>query len=79
MAAKQIKGSNKDKIFGAIKLTNQKQDIRDNPLLIIRSIYFKDLDNQTKPVNTNVIIKKGLNILKKIYFINVRFKFFIFI
>ena len=54
-------------IFGAIKLTNQKYKVIDKPLLIINSIYFKDLDNQTIPVNTSDMIKKGFKISKNKY------------
>ena len=78
IATNDIKGNNSAKILGAIKLTNQKYELSDNPLLIIRSIYLNDLDNHTMPVRTKLITKKGFKIFKNIYFINIKFFICIF-
>ena len=66
IAAKEIRGKRSANILGAIRLTNQKYEDRDKPLLIIKSIYFNDLDNQTTPVKTRLITKNGFNIFEKI-------------
>ena len=68
IATNVIKGNRIARIFGAIRLTNQRYEKKDKPLFIMRSTYFRDLESQTSPVNTKVIIQKGLNIFKKTYF-----------
>ena len=78
-ATKDINGNKSAKILGAIKLTNQKYEIRDNPLLIIKSIYFNDLDSHTIPVSTKLITRKGFKIFRKIYFINIKLLIRIFL
>ena len=46
-------------------------------LLIIKSIYFSDLESQTTPVKTKLIVKNGFNKLNNIYFKKEKFLIFI--